>query len=132
MAFGWDDAIIIGASLLGASGADDAADAQAEAAEYNRKLAEQQGFKEAARIRRDGRRDISAIRAGIAKSGVTAQGTPLMVLAESAANIEMDALNSQLFGMQRGDMFRREANAARSAGSYRAASYLLSGLQQIS
>jgi len=117
---------------MGASGADDAADAQAEAAEYNRKLAEQQGFKEAARLRRDGRRDISAIRAGIAKSGVTAQGTPLMVLAESAANIEMDALNSQLFGMQRGDMFRREANAARSTGSYRSASYLLSGLQQIS
>ena len=117
-------------SAVGAIGQMEAASAQAEAMEYNAQLAENQAAAEAARIRGEGKRDIGRIRANIGKAGVTSEGTPLLVLSESAANVELDALNAMWSGEQAAEVKRMEARATRTAGAFGAGASLLSGVGQ--
>ena len=67
----------------------------AEAAKFNAETQRQQGLAVERQTRSQAQRQIRSIRTGIAKSGVTFEGTPTMVLAESAANAEIDALNAR-------------------------------------
>lgn len=109
-----------GMGALGAIQQGNAAQAQAEAAaqaaDYNRKMAEQEAAAEEARRRRESSREMGAIRAGIAKSGVQSAGTPLMVLAQSAEEAEMDALSAKWQGQTSADLYRMEAASARQRG----------------
>lgn len=118
-------------TAIGAMGALQAGQAQANAANYNAALAQQTAAAEAERSRRASARQMGAIRAAIGKSGVTSEGTPLMVLADSAAEAEIDAMNAMWSGNQRSNMLRREGSMARREGYYRAGSSLLTGATRL-
>ena len=90
--------------------------AERNAANFNATMIERQSAQKEQLQRTQSQRQIGAIRAGISKSGVRTEGTPLMVLAESAANAEIDALNTRYGGeMEAGLSRSRGANASRAA-----------------
>lgn len=89
--------------------------ASAAAADYNAKVAEMEGASEAARIRRESSRRVGAIRAGISKSGVTSQGTPMVALAESAAMGELDAMTAMWSATNEANLYRGTAESNRMA-----------------
>jgi hypothetical protein len=72
-------------------------------------------------------RQQSTTRTAIAKSGVTASGTPLNVLAESAANAEIDALNARYEAFNEAASLRRGGKEAQKTSYVRAGSRLLTG-----
>lgn len=79
--------------------------AQVQSANYDANQAAQsaitvrrQSEVEAGRIRRQGDRALGEIRAAYAASGVDASGTPTEVLADSAAQVELDALTARYNG----------------------------------
>lgn len=118
------------AGTVGAVGALQAGAAAQAAANYNAATAEANARAEEARRRTEGKRAIGSIRAGVAKSGASFEGTPLLVLAESAANSEIDALNALWSGNIKADMYRREGRQARTASYYQAGTSLLQGASQ--
>lgn len=126
---GWT-AALIGSTLFSAMGAAKAGKAQAQAAEYNASVSAMEGRAEEARRRRESSKVMGKIRSGRAKSGVTAEGTPLMVQAESAEMAELDALNARWSGQTQSDMHKRQASSARSAIPYTVGATLLGGYAQ--
>lgn len=120
-------AVMGGGSLLQAYGTYQQGKAQEKAAKFNAKLAEVKGRQRESAVRRSGRRQMGAIRASIAKSGVTTAGSPLEVMAESAAAIEMDALNARFGAESEAAALRREGAARMQAARIGAASQILSG-----
>lgn len=123
----------------------DLVEKSAEVSEYNARLKRAAADREAGQIRKESKRYLGAIRAGIGKSGVTSEGTPVMVMAESAMNAELDALNVAFRGAQearaylteaeqrrsKADIMRREADLVREAGKKESASNLLTSAAQI-
>ena len=120
-------AALIGSTVISAIGQIKSGQAQAQAAEYNANLAKMEAKAEEARRRRESSQVMGKMRAGRAKSGVTAEGTPLLVLAESAEMAELDALNARWSGETQSDMYRRKASSARSAIPYTVGATLLGG-----
>lgn len=96
-----------------------------KAGEYNAQsaLLEAQSRENAQRA--DAARNQARIRANIGKSGATTAGTPLMVLAESAANAEIDALNTRYTANRQADVYRAGGANARSQGNIMAGTSLL-------
>jgi hypothetical protein len=76
-------------------------------------------------------RQLGAMRAQIGKSGATSEGTPLMVLAESAANAEIDALNTRQTGQRQADLYRAQGTNARRQGYLTAGASLLTSASKI-
>lgn len=105
--------------------------AAGKAADYNANLALAEASSKEAAQREAARRQIGSIRANIGKSGATSAGTPLMVLAESAANAEIDALNTRYGGATQSSIYRAGGADARRAGTIRAGTSLLTGFGQI-
>jgi hypothetical protein len=99
--------------------------AAAQSADYNAKLAETRGQQQASLVRSQGERQLSAIRSRIGKSGAAMAGTPLMVMAESAADVEIDALNQMWSANQQASMERAQGRATQREMSYRAGTSLL-------
>lgn len=111
-----------------------------DAANYNANLlkqqsfaAQQQGLAEMELRRRRGERVISQQEAAFAKSGVLATGSPLEVIGETAANVELDALNAAYEGYlnarglrQRSKMAQYEGRLAAYQGKMEAVGTLLS------
>ena len=120
-------AALIGSTVISAIGQIKSGQAQAQAAEYNANLAKMEAKAEEARRRRESSQVMGKMRAGRAKSGVTAEGTPLLVQAESAEMAELDALNARWSGETQSDMYRRKASSARSAIPYTVGATLLGG-----
>ena len=120
-------AALIGSTVISAIGQIKSGQAQAQAAEYNANLAKMEAKAEEARRRRESSAVMGKMRAGRAKSGVTAEGTPLLVQAESAEMAELDALNARWSGETQSDMYRRKASSARSAIPYTVGATLLGG-----
>jgi hypothetical protein len=103
-----------------------AADAAEEAGQYNARLAEQQAAqaRDAAALeeeayRAHAKRVQAANRASIGASGVTTEGSPLLVLMDNAAQAEYEAQRIRYGGAiqaeglrQRGDLLRFEGGAA--------------------
>lgn len=108
-----------------------AGQAAAQAANYNARLAQMQGAQKASLTRQQGQRQLSTIRANVAKSGATSAGTPMMVLAESAANVEIDALNAMWSANQEATLSRAQGRDARQAGRLRAGTSLLTTATRI-
>ena len=98
-----------GLSVMGSIGQGMAA---ARAAEYNAALALEQGKAKEAALRRQGKDVLGKMRAGIAKSGVTTEGTPLLVLAESAELSELDALTARWNAETSADLYRQQAKSS--------------------
>lgn len=118
-------------TVVGAVGAIRGAQAEAGAANYNAEMARRDASAKEAAQRVQQQRQLSNIRASVGKSGATMEGTPLMVLAESAANAEIDALNTRYSGIAESNLYSSRAKNARSAGNLRAGTSLLSGMSRI-
>ena len=102
--------------------------AEAQAAEYNADVTRKEAAAEEARRRRESQRQLGAIKAGRAKSGVTMEGTPLMVLEESAELAEIDALSAGWSGQASAKLDEQRARSARKAIPYAMGASLLSGV----
>lgn len=111
----------------------------AEVSEHNAIISRAAADREAEQIRKESRRYQGAIRAGIGKAGVTSEGTPIMVMAESAMNAELDALNIAFRGAQqaqahltqakqirrKADIMRMQADSLRKGSNLSSAAGLL-------
>lgn len=132
--FGAGGAFSLGSTLstlgagLGAMGAIGQGRAAQAAAEYNAaSVMEEARSKESAQ-RAEAARRLGTIRSQIGKSGATSEGTPLMVLAESAANAEIDALNTLYTGERQANLYRAQGTNARKQGNFMAGTSLLSSI----
>jgi len=110
-------------------------EANARMAEYQAKQAKEASELKASQYKREADRRMASIRAGFAASGVsTAEGTPLLVLMESAEEVAKDELRIKRGGEQTAWGLLQEANirrmggkSAATRGAYGAGSTLLSG-----
>lgn len=118
-------------TVVSAVGAMNAGKAESNAATYNAEMARRDASSKEAAQRVQQQRQLSNIRASVGKSGATMAGTPLMVLAESAANAEIDALNTRYSGVAESNLQMSRAKNARTAGNLRAGTSLLSGMSRI-
>lgn len=128
-------------TAVSAMGAMAQANAAAAAANYNAEIAERNAqaarisaASEAAAVKRKTDRQLGTARAAIGASGVTVEGTPLDVLAETAALGETDRQmvlwkgENQAVGYEsEAELNRMQASSARTAGMFGAASSLLTG-----
>lgn len=105
--------------------------AEAAAAEFNARSAEQEASSKESMIRQQASRQMGTIRSQIGKSGATSAGTPLLVLAESAANAEIDALNAQYTGQRQAALYRAGGQNAKSQARTMAGATLLSSASKI-
>jgi hypothetical protein len=112
--------------------AKDAANYNANALKRQSFAAQQQGLAEMELRRRQGERIIGQQEAAFAKSGVTASGSPLDVIGDTAANIELDSLNAAYEGYlnarglrQRSKMAQYEGRLAAYQGKMEAVGTLL-------
>lgn len=103
------------------------ASSQAQAANYNAQLAQNQGASEAERIRRAGRRELGRQRTLIGAGGVRLEGSPLELLAQNAYEIERDAMNAKLAAGDTAALDRAQAQNAKQAGRIGAGTALLTG-----
>lgn len=116
---------------MGVLGAVRAGQAASMAGQYNAETARMEGAAKEAAQRQQAGRQLGAIRAGISKSGATMEGTPLMVLAESAANAEIDALNTRFSTGREATLSTLRGQEGRRAAYWSAGTSLLTGLSRI-
>lgn len=112
-------------AVVGAYGASEQGKNAQKAADYNAQAALLEGKSRESAQRAESSRRLSTIRANIGKSGATSAGTPLMVLAESAANAEIDALNTEYTAQRQADVYRAGGANARKQGNIMAGTSLL-------
>lgn len=93
----------------------DAENYNAAQAEANAKLVDEQAKQEELRVRTIGRQSLGGMRAAFGASGVTMEGSPLEVMAQSAANNEQDALNVRRSGELKAQMYKDDAAMSRRA-----------------
>lgn len=105
--------------------------AEAHGADFNARSAEQEAASKESLIRQQAARQMGTIRSQIGKSGATSAGTPLLVLAESAANAEIDALNAQYTGQRQAALYRAGGQNAKSQARTMAGATLLSSASKI-
>lgn len=118
----------------------EAAKSAKEMGEYNAKLAENQAAqvdmeaRESVRRRREQNRRFMAMqRTAYAKSGVTIEGTPLEVMAETAGILELEALDASRQASQQSMALRGQAAYDRRVGSTQArAAYIGAGASLLS
>lgn len=133
--------IIAASAAVGAVAAVSAADAQRKAANFNKDVALQnaqtaaaQGAEQARRQRILAYQTTSQARANYGASGVSVEGSPEDILAQSAAQGELDAQTQEYNATIRGQGYRNEATLdtmrasnASQQGYYGATSSLLGG-----
>jgi len=115
------------------------AEANARMAEYQAKQAKDAAALKAAQYKREADRRMASIRAGFAASGVaTTEGTPLLVLMESAEEVAKDELRIKRGGDQTAWGLLQEANiqriggkSAATKGYYGAGASLLGGAARV-
>jgi hypothetical protein len=95
-----------------------AAEMNAQMADQNASLALERAVMDERKLRAHGMKQIGDIRAGYGASGVTATGSALDVLRESAGALELDAQNIKYQGEIDAMSFRNEARVARYRGEY--------------
>lgn len=105
--------------------------AESGAAQFNADSARMEAQSRENAQRAAAQRQLGTIRAGVSKSGATMEGTPLMVLAESAANAEIDALNTRYSGQREAALYESRGRNAKTAGYMRAGTSLLSSVGRI-
>ena len=115
------------ATGLAVVGAIQGGKAEASAAQFNADAARREAASREAAQRTAAQRQLGSIRAGVSKSGATMEGTPLAVLSESAANAEIDALNTRYSGQREAALYESRGQNARTAGYLRAGTSLLTG-----
>jgi len=101
--------------------------AENSAAQFNADSARMEAQARETAQRTAAQRQLGSIRAGVSKSGATMEGTPLAVLSESAANAEIDALNTRYSGQREAALYEARGRNAKTAGYVRAGTSLLTG-----
>ncbi len=123
-------------AVVGAAGALQAGAAQAEAAEFNARVSEQQArrARQAAAFEEQRLRDAGAQRAAIGASGIGFEGSPLLVMADTAEEAELDAPAIRFSGStaearakSQAALDRLQARQARTAGFFQAGASILGG-----
>lgn len=128
-------------AVVGAAGTLQAGAAQAEAAEFNARVSEQEAQRarqaaafEEQRLRDAARRVAGAQRAAIGASGIGFEGSPLLVMADTAEEAELDALAIRFSGStaearakSQAALDRLQARQARTAGFFQAGASILGG-----
>ena len=112
---------------VGALGAIQGGKAENIAAQFNVDSARVEAQARETAQRTAAQRQLGSIRAGVSKSGATMAGTPLAVLSESAANAEIDALNTRYSGQREAALYEARGRNAKTAGYVRAGTSLLTG-----
>jgi len=109
----------------------------AAVAERDAETARTNAAYEAGLKRKEGEKILGRQRALFAKRGVTFEGSPLLLMEQTAADIEMDALMIERGGKVAGQRYQSEAvlsrmegTAAKRAGYYGAGTTLLTGVGQ--
>ena len=120
-------AATLGGSILQARNAVEQAEAEGKAAEFNRRAALNEAASEEARIRRSGRRELSRQFVRLSASGSLVEGSPLDFLADSAAAIELDAVNARIRGQNIARLERERGRNAVRQGRRTAVASLISG-----
>lgn len=126
-ATGWGTYAAYAATAISALSAVQQGKAAGDAAEFNAEMAGSEAASRERAQREEAMRRIGSIRSQLGKSGATTAGTPLLVLAESAANAEIDALNTRTNGGLQQALYRSSGRNARTAGTIRAGTSLLAG-----
>lgn len=136
--------IMLAGAAISAVGATQSAKAQETAALYNARsdennalIAADQANADAMRLNRNFLRAKGSMEALRGASGVTEEGSPLSVLADSAANARLDEETILYKGKLRSlgyynsaTLNRMSADTAQEQGAYRSASALLTGVGQ--
>ena len=111
-----------------------AAEYNAQIAEQNARLTLQQGAEDERKTRVIARKTLGQMRANYGASGVTMEGSPVEIMAESAAAAELDALNVRYQAQSKAAMLRAGAQLdlmqgknAETAGYINAAAALFNG-----
>lgn len=102
--------------LFGGVQAQNTAEAQAEALDYEAKIAGQQSRAEEAVQRRAARQFLSEQSAAIAESGGGFTDTARKTIEDTGTNLELEALNTRYAGALRRRGLGYQANAARATG----------------
>jgi hypothetical protein len=137
-------AVTLVGAALSAVAAISAGQAQAEAADFNAEMAQQQATRErqiaerdALDYRRQNSRLLATSRARRAGTGITSQGSPLLVDEATAAEIELGARDiltggaARAFGYeQAAALSRSQASATRRGSFLKAGGTLLTGATQ--
>lgn len=136
---------VLGLGTVAALGSVAQGQQQKKLMDYNARVAENEGIAarqaaeyEETRQRRESERFKSTMRARIAGSGVVAEGSPLLALAETAEQSELDALTIRRSGTAAAARANAQAAADRytgrmyqTAGYFGAGTALLKGATQI-
>lgn len=125
-------ALGVGGALMSAVGALQAGANADRVGQYNAAAAQQQAAADEATQRRRANALLGQARANAGASGIELSGSPLEVIANSAAEAELDALNIRYGGQVRAERSRIEGSVARSQSYTTAASNLLMGLSSAS
>lgn len=113
---------------LKAYGAKREGDRAKKIADYNAELERRRGEQRALAIRRKGVRVKGRQASLIGKSGVQMQGSPLEVMAETAANVELDAIHTVLDAQATSRLDEKQGEAQKKASRVRAGAAILSGV----
>ena len=124
-------AATLGSAFSQASAARREGQANAAAAEFNAQQSALEAQSRESAQRAEGQRRLATIRSQIGKSGATSAGTPLLVLAESAANAEIDALNTRFTSQREQGVYRASAANSLRQGRAQAGASLLSGFGRV-
>lgn len=116
-----------GSTLLSAASAANQYNAQIRTAKYNAAIAQQDSQLESRRRTAEGQRQVATIRAARAKSGVTMQGSPLLVAAHSLAQVELDAMNARITGAHEANLYKQQARSYQKAKPFGVGTSLLRG-----
>ncbi len=120
-------AVMAVTAVVSAVGQLQAGQAQKKMANYNARIAEDTARYQAERQQDRVRRLMAGARVAINKSGVTASGSPLDVLANSAMQSELDHQAILRQGAAQAAMDRYQGSQAARAGYFGAATALLKG-----
>jgi hypothetical protein len=123
--------LMLGGTALSAMGSIRQGQAAEMSANFNAESARMQGEAKEAVQRRDSQRVFGQTRAAIGKSGITTAGTPMTVIAESAANAEIDALNTQFGSLREEALYRARGKYDKQAAYMQAGATLLGGASKI-
>lgn len=89
------------------------ADDDAIVAQDNARLVMEQAYSEERKVRVMGRKVMGEMRVSVGASGLQNDGSALELLAESAANMESDALNVRMMGNYAAGSYRKDASRKR-------------------
>jgi len=124
--------------VMGAKGANQAANAAQQVAEYNAQVAENEAIllqrakvSEEASLRRQSDRLIATQRVATAKSGIQMSGSALQALADTYFNREKDAARIQYASSIEQMQKKSEATLAIAEGRAQAAAYRTQGQQSL-